>query len=431
MSQQHINLAGIGAGPFNLSVAALLQKAPDFSYAFYDKKPHFSWHPGLMLPGAKLQTSWMKDLVTPVDPTSRYSFLNFLVAKGRFYSFINADQPAISRHEFAQYLEWVSAQIPAVQYDRCVREVNHKNGRFWLRFDDRIISADHLCMGTGTQPYVPEFATPYLGKQVFHGGAVLNSPRDFSGKRVAVIGGGQTGAELFLELISGSWGECRGVSWVSRRDNFDQLDEAPFTNDVFTPSYVAHFLGLSKQQKQHHVAQQKLASDGISPSTLQEIYQKLYQIQIVQERNADIQLMPSRQLVAMQKRGVGFGLDIVHSHEAAEQIEADVVIFCTGFRAVIPACLEPLAHLLHWDDEGVLSMQDNYQVNWQHAHQNRVYAVNASRHHHGIVDPQTSLMAWRAANIVNDLLGQSLYKLDHKSFVQWGASESAQERIVA
>jgi lysine N6-hydroxylase len=29
--------------------------------------------------------SYLKDLVTLVDPTSRYSFLNFLVREGRIY----------------------------------------------------------------------------------------------------------------------------------------------------------------------------------------------------------------------------------------------------------------------------------------------------------------------------------------------------------
>ena len=431
MSQQHYNLAGIGAGPFNLSVAALLDKVPDMSFAFFDKKRSFNWHPGLMLQGARLQTSWMKDLVTPVDPTSPYSFLKFLVEHGRFYAFINAEQAAISRQEFAQYLEWVARQLPQVNYDSHVREINYQKEQFWLRFDDRIVSADHLCLGTGTQPFVPEFAVGFLGKQVLHGGSVLNSPRDFSGKRVIVVGGGQTGAEIFLELINECWGECDAVSWLSRRDNFDQLDEAPFTNDLFTPSYVDHFLTLSREQKRDVVAKQKLASDGISPSTLKEIYQSLYQVKMVQGRNKAYQMLPAREVVAMHKQAGHFQLAVEHQHQAGEVLDADVVIFCTGFKTVIPACLESLADDIHWEEDGLLSMRDNYQVNWQHADSNRIYAVNASRHHHGIVDPQTSLMAWRSANIVNDLLGYTLYKLDHAGFVQWGVEQQDKERYVA
>lgn len=432
MNQQHVNVAGIGAGPFNLSVAALLQKSRDVRYAFYDKKPEFSWHSGLMLPGAKLQTSWMKDLVTPVDPTSPYSFLKFLVDKGRFYAFINAEQSAISRQEFAQYLAWVAEQLPAVRYNAHVREVNYQKGRFWLRFNDRIVSADHLCVGTGTQPFVPEFAVPYLGKTAFHAGHIETGKRHFAGLKVAVIGGGQTGAEVFQSLIGERWGQCESVTWVSRRENFDQLDEAPFTNDLFTPAYVQHFLSLPPAEKADIVARQKLASDGISPETLREIYQTLYHTQCVRGLERQIRMLPDRQLVSMHKEGAGYRLGLVRSGKSKEVLEADVVIFSTGFRTVIPACLEPLAEQIEWEQDGVLSMQDNYQINWAHQAHNRVYAVNASRHHHGIVDPQTSLMAWRAANIVNDLLGYELYKLDQTGFVQWGAMPaSTQERFVA
>ena len=224
MNSQHVNLAGIGAGPFNLSVAALLNKVSGMQAAFFDKKPSFNWHPGLMLDDAKLQTSWMKDLVTPADPTSPFSFLNFLVQKGRFYSFINAEQSAISRQEFAQYLAWVAEQLPSAQFGSHVREINYKQNKFWLRFDDKIISADHLCVGTGTQPFVPSFANDFLGSQVFHGGQILNQKRNFAGKKVVVVGGGQTGAEVFLNLMHGQWGARDSVHWLSRRENFEQLD---------------------------------------------------------------------------------------------------------------------------------------------------------------------------------------------------------------
>ncbi|MDY6919334.1 MAG: SidA/IucD/PvdA family monooxygenase [Pseudomonadota bacterium] len=431
MNHSHLSLAGIGAGPFNLSVAALLQRVPRLPHAFFEQKPAFNWHPGLMLRGARLQTSWLKDLVTPVDPTSPYSFLQFLVEHGRFYAFLNAEQPAVSRQEFAQYLAWVAQRLPTLTFSAQVREIDHRRDRFQLRFDDRTVTADHLCLGTGTQPYVPDFAVQHLGKQVLHGAHILNAPRQFHGKRVAVIGGGQTGAEIFLELIGERWGECDSVAWISRRDNFEPLDEAPFTNDLFTPAYVQHFLSLSREQKQTLVARQKLASDGISPSTLVDIYQSLYEIQMVQGRNKDYALMPGRQLVQMQRHGDHYRLQVQHHRQAEEWLEADVVIFCTGFKSVVPACLEPLVDRIHWQEDGCLAMQDNYRIRWQGSERNRIYAVNASRHHHGIVDPQTSLMAWRGANIVNDLLGQPLYQLEQAGMVQWGVREPDKVRVVA
>lgn len=68
-------VTGVGLGPFNRGLAALL--APTgVDAVFFDDKPGFAWHPGLMLPGAEIQVPFLADLVTLADPTSRYTFLN-------------------------------------------------------------------------------------------------------------------------------------------------------------------------------------------------------------------------------------------------------------------------------------------------------------------------------------------------------------------
>ena len=47
-----------------------------------------------------MQTSYLKDMVTPVLPTSEWSFLNYLVRQGRFYDFMAARFETVSRREF-------------------------------------------------------------------------------------------------------------------------------------------------------------------------------------------------------------------------------------------------------------------------------------------------------------------------------------------
>ena len=75
---------GIGIGPFNLSIAALAEGLDGFSSLFLERKPHFSWHPGMMVPDCHMQTSFLKDLVSAVEPTNRHSFLNYLVQRKFF-----------------------------------------------------------------------------------------------------------------------------------------------------------------------------------------------------------------------------------------------------------------------------------------------------------------------------------------------------------
>ena len=69
------DIIGIGIGPFNLGLAALLEPVESINSLFLDQADGFDWHPGLMLDNATLQVPFMADLVTMADPKSKYSFL--------------------------------------------------------------------------------------------------------------------------------------------------------------------------------------------------------------------------------------------------------------------------------------------------------------------------------------------------------------------
>ncbi|MCA1552342.1 SidA/IucD/PvdA family monooxygenase [Bradyrhizobium sp. BRP19] len=81
---------GIGVGPSNLSLASLLYPYKGVLSAFFDRKPEFAWHDGMYFPGATLQVSLFKDLVTLSDPTNPFSFISYLHAEGKIHHFLNA-----------------------------------------------------------------------------------------------------------------------------------------------------------------------------------------------------------------------------------------------------------------------------------------------------------------------------------------------------
>ena len=210
--QPVLDLAGLGVGPFNLSLAALMDSLPAYRARFFDRKPTFSWHPGLMLPGAHMQTSCLKDMVTAVQPTSPWSFLSYLVEHGRFYQFMATEKMVISRKEFVDYMSWVANNLPSVEFDSEIREVSFEKDGFVLRSDQKTIRAKNLCLGTGKTPYVPECTRAYIGNDCFHAAELVTRTPDLSGKKVAVIGGGQTGAEVFLNALRENWGGRSGSS---------------------------------------------------------------------------------------------------------------------------------------------------------------------------------------------------------------------------
>lgn len=417
-----LDLAGLGAGPFNLSIAALADShLPGLATRFFERRRELSWHPGLMLPDTHLQTGFLKDLVTAVAPDSRHSFLNYLVSHRRFYRFLNAELGTVSRAEFSDYLRWVGKRLANVELGSTVREVDLDARGFRLHTDAGQYRARHLCLGTGKAPWLPAFAETHRGPQCLHAAEIANAIRDFGGRRVIIVGGGQSGADIFLNALRGHWGQPRELHWLSRRRNFEPLDETAFTNEYFTPDYTRGFHGLPREVREGEVAAQKLASDGITPAALQAIYRELYHRFDVLGEPRWARLLPHRSAVDLHRHGLGFQLTSEHGLSGErEAFTADVVIFATGFQSRLPACLAPLAERLVVDACGELVLGPHFDVAWDGPANHRLYAVNAGRHSHGIAEPQLSLMAWRSATILNHVAEREVFDLaDSEGPITW------------
>ena len=58
-NEQILDVIGVGIGPFNLGLAALLEKTECRSL-FFDKKSRFDWHPGMLLEGTTLHVHFLE-----------------------------------------------------------------------------------------------------------------------------------------------------------------------------------------------------------------------------------------------------------------------------------------------------------------------------------------------------------------------------------
>ena len=162
----HIHdILGVGIGPFGLGLAALSEPLDDVDAIFLDQRPEFRWHPGMMIEGSTIQVSFLADLVTMADPTSPYSFLNFLKERRRLYPFYIRESFYPLRAEFDEYCRWVAARLDSLRWNRRVVSVTHKDGIFTALaevtddagdiVDTEIYRARHLVLGVGTQPVLP------------------------------------------------------------------------------------------------------------------------------------------------------------------------------------------------------------------------------------------------------------------------------------
>lgn len=422
----HYRCVGIGVGPANLSLASLLHNRTELPNLFVDRKESFGWHDGQQIPGTTLQVSMFKDLVSLSDPRSPFSFLAYLHDQGRVYHFLNAQFDDVPRLEFRNYLAWASQRNENIVFGETVEEVDF-DGVFTVRTDHRTVTADNVVVGVGNQPWVPEQGRGHLGTTQFHVNDFLTSARNLGGKRVVVVGGGQSGAEAFSDLISRSGAELpRRVSWISRRRNYFPIDDSPFTNDYYMPDHSDYFYSLGTDVRAAFNAHHVLTSDGISESTLREIYQRIYVHRFVEGNSDLVGLHPNREVVGVEADPAG-GWDITVRHNdepgAREHFEADVVVWATGFRPVAMDFLDPVAHRLERDGDE-LRIDEDYAVRWDGPADRSLFVQNAARGQRGLADPNLSLNAWRSQRIADRLSG---VRSDEQlaSFIEWSTKTGA------
>ncbi len=80
----------------------------------------FDWHPGMLLDDATLQVPFLADLVTMADPTSRWSFLNYLKRSGNLYPFYIRESFYPLRREYDDYCRWAAERLDSVRFGQRV-----------------------------------------------------------------------------------------------------------------------------------------------------------------------------------------------------------------------------------------------------------------------------------------------------------------------
>ncbi len=417
---RHYRCVGIGVGPANLSLASLMHSHPDLTNVFLDKKADFGWHDGQQIPGSTIQVPMIKDLVSLSEPTSSYSFLAYLCELGRIHHFLNAKFESVPREEFRNYMEWACRKNENIVFGREVLSVEY-DGVFLVRTQAMTVTADNISVGVGVQPVVPPAAQAHLGDRQFHVSEFMRKARDVSGMRVGVVGGGQSGAEAFLDLASRPHADLpRRIVWISRRHNYLPIDDSPFTNDYYTPGYSDYFASLDGVTRHSINARNILTSDGISEATLRQIYQRVYTRRFIDGYADLVALYPNRTVLDVTSApGSTWKLALSHNeHDSLrETAELDVIIWATGYRPTPLTFLAPVEARLDRDGDEY-KIDDSFAVRWDGPPDRNIFLQNAARGQRGLADPNLSLNSWRSKRILDRIRGvRTEHQLD--SFIEW------------
>ncbi|MEY9929386.1 lysine N6-hydroxylase [Catenulispora sp. GP43] len=436
---QHYDVVGVGIGPFNLSLAALaepLRENHSLQPLFLEQRPAFAWHRGMMLDGATLQVPFLADLVSLTDPTSRFSVLNWLRETDRLYSFYFAENLFLQRREYEAYCQWVAAQLPFCRFGATVTRVRRAEAGFEVEYQapsgPTIATATNVVLGIGTEPVTP-FDLP--GATLHSADYLLHRERLRTLDDVTVVGSGQSGAEVVLDLLrTGVPGQR--VRWLTRSAAFEPMEYSKLGLEHFTPDYTRFFHGLREDVRADLLRAQGRLHRAISFETIADLHAELHMrsfdslyggtLGLAGDTGATLLPGVSVTGAAWQPSGSGSGsgsglgsveLTCLHDRQKREfSVLTDAVVLATGYRDRVPDFLDAdLAQLLGPADL-------DYRV------APGVYAQNAEQRTHGVGAPDLGLGAHRAAVILNALTGRTVYDLPRRAAHTAFDPEAAAER---
>ncbi len=424
------DLVGVGVGPFNLSLAALADEADGLDVLFLDDKPEFSWHPGMLLDGTTLQVPFLADLVTLVDPTNKWSFLSYLRVHERLFPFYFFERFEVPRREYDDYCRWVASSLGSCRFGSRVERVDRDGDLFAVTYTDQAtghrttVPARNVVLGIGTAPTTPAAFDGLLGKRVLHSAdyrhhaGALDDAAD-----VTVVGSGQSGAEVFLDLLRRQPDTGARLRWLTRSPAFAPMEYSKLGLEHFTPDYTRYFRDLPAGTRDALFPAQWQLYKAISADTIAQIYDLLYERSVAAAR-PPVTLTPNVAVVAAEEHGDRFRLSCRETLQEREYaVDTDAVVLATGYRPRDPAVLAPVRDLLDIDDAGRPRVDGDYRVATAPEITAGLYVQNAEQHSHGVGTPDLGLGAWRAATILNSVAGRTLHPLpDRTAFTTFGVA---------
>lgn len=428
MSEKIYDFVAVGLGPFNLSLACLTDPIKTLDGLFLEQRSSYNWHPGMMLEGVHLQTPFMSDLVTLADPTSPLSFLNYIKQQGRLYSFYIREDFFLMRSEYNQYCQWAAEQLSSVRFDHRVLNVSfdqqkqcykltvsHSEGRCVKE-----ILARKLILGTGPSPYSPP-CCPDDDPRFIHSSDYLYKKEYLQSQtKITVVGGGQSAAEIYYDLLQEIDSKQYELNWITRSPRFFPLEYSKLTLEMTSPEYVDYFYQLPTEKRDQLNAQQKNLYKGINSDLINEIYDLLYVKRL--NSNFTSHILTNSELTDVREEHSGSMVLSFYQREQEKSyhLPSDAVVLGTGYQYCLPDFLQGISQCIHWDQQGRFDVKRNYSID----HNDSIFVQNAELHTHGFVTPDLGMACYRNSCIIRELLGFEYYPIEKRiAFQQFSAPD--------
>lgn len=417
------DVVGVGFGPANLALAIALRElgagppgGDGLTAAFLEAQPQFGWHSGMLIEDSTMQVSFLKDLVTPRNPVSPFSFVAYLHAVGRLGRFMDSKMMYPLRIEFHNYLEWVAGHFAnQVAYSRRVTALRPVHGQDGVEALDvvardadgteRVLRARSVVLACGLRPRLPEGLTG--SDRVWHTADLLPRARRLLESGAAptsfvVLGAGQSSAEA-AHYLHRTFTRS-SVSVVHSRYGFSVSDDSPFANAVFGAKAVDEFYGAPDEVKRmvldYHANTNYAVVD---EDLIHRLYGDVYRESLTGDDRLRFHHLSRLSTVTPGEDAVRVEVEALHDGRRTV-IDADALVCATGYRPSDPADLMgDLLPLCARDEQDRLVLDRDRRLVTREPLAGGVYVTGYGEHTHGIAESLLSLTAQRAGELTEAL----------------------------
>lgn len=416
------DIIGVGFGPSNLSLCAFYeserkqQHADKLEIMFLEKSHEFDWHPGMLIDGADMQISFLKDLITLKNPSSEYTFLNFLKETNGLEDFVNLRSFSPSRIEFRNYLRWAANKLKKyVKYNHRVLEIaeTSHDGEQLLEItsvgkSSKVTKffARNIIVSTGGSPKMPEYANDV--RNVFHSSTFLPSlekhfPDETKSYRFLVVGGGQSAAEIF-QYIYNTYSNSE-ISLAVRNIGFKPADDSEFVNELFNSSFVDEFYSATQKFRENFLKKHNDTNYGVVD---QDLIKAIYRIVYEEKRKqkSRINYMRFTEMVSAEETDEGRVIVELSNciNQRSQCEEYDGVFLATGY--VFSNGLNLLSRIkdkFECDESGSPQFNRNYTVKTKPDFHPNIFVFGPTEISHGLTSVLLSVLPYRAESVFSSI----------------------------
>jgi len=432
MSHKLYDIIGIGIGPFNLGLATLIEETPELDCLFFDKTPKFEWHPGMLIEPTVLTVPFLADLVTLADPTSKFTYINYLHEHNRLYQFYFLSKFSTPRQEYNDYLQWVAGQLEPLYFGyEVVDVIDHKEAKqphYEVVVENTSTKKQtayftkHVAMATGSEPMILETMTGQPDNDVLHTSSYMFEKENLIySPHITIVGSGQSAIEVLLDLLKEQENKKFQLTLLTRSTGLFQLEKGEFALEYFSPDYVDYFHSLNFKQRNDTLENLGSLREGSNPDTLRELYDTLYH-KTIGRKKQPITIQPNTEVKGLEKKNGNY---ILHCHQWQKEhhfdYETNKVILATGYKPNIPDWFyDRFQNEIEWEDDEhkYYKVSRDYQLIFNDQRDHHFFTLTNLEHSHGTSATNLGLSIQRNIQIINQIAGREVYENKRNTIFQ-------------